>query len=135
MVLASGLAVTAVVCSIALAGGWATLPGAGSVEGVILPQGTILHFPTDRNVPFPVPLGGAILVGAAFVDHQTVNLEALPAHSVVACPDIPANATYGGPSWWYSVNETLAPGQYYWGAICFDWGNVTITQPLELLYP
>jgi hypothetical protein len=137
MTVASGFAMAVVIVSVGAAGGWTTRSSAGSVMEAILPAGTILHFfPFVPPVPFTVPIEGAVLVGVALVGHHMLNMSTFPADSIFMCPEIPVNVTYSGSSWWYTANEDLSPGQYRWGSPCNGWGaNVTVTHPLELLYP
>jgi hypothetical protein len=115
--------------------------GPGFVEHVIYPAGTTLRFPGlafpgPASAGFEVPSGGGVLVGAANVDHTSLDLGWCRAGlCVTSCWNIPGNFTFSGPAWSYSVHVKLAPGQYYWGAYCVDWGNVTFTQPLEIVTP
>ncbi len=89
------------------------------------------------GVNFTIPPAGGVIVGAAEVDHTSLrDIEALPAHVFWVClPRVPANLTYSGPPWSYSINQTLAPGHYGWAPRCGGFANITVTQSIEILNP
>jgi hypothetical protein len=130
-VLAIGLAIAAVVAALTLAWGAAPPPPL-SVEQVVYPAGAVIRVPESPVATFEVPSGGGVLVGDAKVDH-TALIMAAPAGEFLNCTAV-FNYYYGAP-WSYSVNESLAPGQYDWGALCGGFANITITQPIEVLNP
>jgi hypothetical protein len=61
-----------------------------------------------------------------------VLIQAAPAGEFLNCTVF---NSYSGAPWSYSVNESLAPGQHDWGALCGGFANITITEPIEVLYP
>jgi hypothetical protein len=83
-------------------------------------------------VTFNVSAEGGVLRGVAEVDHTSVSVVVFPFGGLLECPTWPG---YAGAPWVDSVNETLAPGEYVCGAICGGFANITVTQPIELLYP
>jgi hypothetical protein len=108
----------------------------GFVEHVILPAGTVLRDPGFTAVGFDVPPAGGVLVGAASVDHTSLDFRWWPVgEGTTSCGTSPVNVTYFGPAWSYSVHERLAPGEYLWGVFCYHFGNATFTQPLEIVTP
>lgn len=113
-------------------------PKAWSVEQLLVPAGTVLKLPGYSGVTFAVPSGGGVVVGAAQVSGWAV-LEVGPAHGAwdPGCCCEPPNGTSAYIPWEYSVNETRGPGEYFWGSVCpFVYlVNVTVTQPIEVLYP
>ena len=114
-------------------------PSPGFVEHVIFPAGTVLRSTGSsgfRSVLFTVPPAGGVLVGTAYVDHTSLELAWCPVgQCAFACPAGLLNPTYSGPSWTYTVHDVLAPGQYLWGVVCYEFGNATFTQPLEVVTP
>jgi hypothetical protein len=131
-VLAIGLALTAVLAGCALAWG-ATPIRPWSTEEVLYPAGTVLKVPGFTVATFEISAYGGVLVGAAVVDHESIWVEALPAGGILVCPYFPG---YEGTPWSYAINQTLTAGQeYVWGAVCGGFANITVTQPIELLYP
>jgi hypothetical protein len=111
-------------------------PSPGFVEHVIFPAGTVLRGPVFGGVRFEVPPAGGVLIGAAEVDHTSLDLGWCPVgNCAIACGIILENSTYGGPAWSYTVDVTFPPGHYYWGPRCDNFGNATFTQPLELVTP
>jgi len=135
--LAVGLVATAVIagCAIQWGSGARFTPPVGQTgpSGEILaPVGTVFQFPHGPGLYFTVPAEGGILVGAASVDHTAV-LAPLLTNTTYSCWMIPANNTYHGSAWSYSVNQTLEAGSYLWVAMCDGYANVTVTQAFELL--
>lgn len=111
-------------------------PSPGFVEHVIFPAGTVLRSAGFHPALFTVPPAGGVLVGAAYVDHTSLELRWCPVDEcLTTCPLDPLNQTYSGPSWTYSVRDELAPGQYVFGTGCLSFGNATFTQPLEIVTP
>ena len=82
---------------------------------------------------FAVPPWGAVIVGTAVVDHTSTNLGVVLANALYNCPAWAFG--YTGSPWSYTINETLTSGHYYWGAVCGGFANITVTHPIELLYP
>jgi len=125
-----GLAVAVALTVYILA--WESPPNPGSVEQLLYSAGTVLRVPGSTTVSFTVPADGGVLVGAVAVDHGSVDLGVGPAGGLLSCP---VWVGYSGPAWSYSIDVNLAPGQYVWGALCGGFANITITQPVEVLYP
>jgi hypothetical protein len=136
-VLAIGFAIVTVVAGIALAWGGTTAPHAGSVLTVLVPSGTVLNLSNFSRVTFEVPSAGAVITGAATVNGW-VGLAALGADgaSSIGC-FFPPNDTSAHSVWSYSIDSSLDSGAWYWGVYCGPFGatNLTVTQPIELLYP
>jgi hypothetical protein len=103
---------------------------------VLVPAATVLRVgPGGLAVePFTIIAPG-VLLGAAVVDHTSVNgIGVYPAGAAIACGLIPYPPTYSGGQWYYSVNQSLAPGSYDWGAVCGGYGNVTVIQSIEIVF-
>lgn len=102
---------------------------AGIYPRVLYPAGEVFHFPSERvnETIFRIPSGGGWVMGHAKVDHF-LNLEIWRFPSSAACPAMPLNQTYVGAPWNYSVNEYLPAGTWYFGPLCYDYANVTVTQ-------
>ena len=132
--IALGVAVGIIIAGVAVTLGGRAASAPWSVERVLYPAGTILLVPESPLATFDVPSQGGVLVGSAAVDHTSVTLWVLPANVSLSI-GCPAYSGYNGTAWTYSVNESLQPGAYEWGAECGGFANVTITQPLELLTP
>jgi hypothetical protein len=99
---------------------------------VLYPAGTVLHFPEARAATFTVPSWGGWIVGRADVDHFT-DFEVLRSPWAVACPAMGLNATYIGSPWTFSIDEHLTGGTWYLGPVCYDYVNVTVTEPIVVL--
>ena len=102
---------------------------AGFYPRVLYPAGEVFRFPGERvnETIFTLPSGGGWIVGRARADHF-LDLEIWQFPVVVACPLIPMNETYTGAAWNYNVDEYLHGGTWYFGPICYAYGNVTVTQ-------
>lgn len=132
-------AVLAIALAVGIAVGCALVwefgpPKPWSVERILFPTGSVLRVPEFQVVSFDVPPAGGVLVGAADVDHTSVSIVVAPEGTFFHCAPGSPHGYSGGP-WGYSVNESLAAGQYAWGASCFGDGNITVTQPIEVLNP
>jgi len=79
-----------------------------------------------------VPSEGGVLVGAAEVDHTMGIGARLVGGPGIYCP-APPGRYYGNP-WSYTANQNLTAGEYTWGVGCGSWGNITVTQSIEVLY-
>jgi hypothetical protein len=134
VVLVVGLALAGISGAL-IVGFWGHIPRPGSIEQVLIPAGTVLRTqgPTRPTVAFGVPWEGGILVGAAEVDHTSVSLGV--DGGVYGSSDCPAWGHYYGAAWSYSVDRFLVGGHVEWGAFCGGFANITVTQPIELLYP
>jgi hypothetical protein len=111
-------------------------PFATSFRGQVLaPAGALFKvYPGSgfAGVTFTVPSEGGVLVGAAEVDHA-MKIGTRPAGAPgVYCPASPYG--YSGSPWSYTVDQNLTAGEYTWGPFCGGWGNITVTQPIEVLY-
>ncbi len=108
-------------------------PFATSFHGqVLVPVGTVLRVPGFTGVAFNVPSEGGVLVGAADVDHA-VGIVVRPAGGPgIYCPAPPSD--YFGSPRTYTADQNLAAGNYTWGPGCGSWGNITVTQSIEMRY-
>jgi hypothetical protein len=103
-------------------------------EQVLLARGSTFRFSGSNEVGFTVPTTGGVFVGSAEVDHN-VSIELLRLPVFLSCGAQYGSSAYHGDAWYYSINETLAPGQYSWGPTCGGTANITVTQTIEVLYP
>jgi len=113
-------------------------PHPWGVEQVLIPAGSTLHTPAFGVVRFDVPSIGGAIVGAAEVDNGSLIVGVLAVAPFHECPGTALNGTqavHSIVSWLYSINESLAPGRYVWGALCGGIGNITVTHSIEVLYP
>jgi len=126
-----GLAGATIIAGCMLAWG-ASPPVPGSVEFVLYAQGSFLQVP--GLVPGNFTLGGegGILVGSIHWDHTSVVLVVGPLGSLLSCPIF---GGYAGSAWNQSFNRTLSSGTFGFGAFCGGFGNGTVTQAVEVVYP
>ncbi len=99
---------------------------------ILFPEGTVLQVrgfgPLTR---FAVSPPDAQLVGAFHADHFLWIMAWTNGTPLPMCPiyegyvGSPMNATY---------NESLKPETYTFGEVCGGWGNLTVTQTIELVY-
>jgi hypothetical protein len=136
-----GAYATAMGIGLALAAisGWCVMLGMAStnqpstVEQVLYAQGSVFHVPGSAIKEFTVPQPGGFFMGSINWDHSSVSAMVAPLGSHLVCPEAPTG--YGGLPWLQWVNTTLAPGTYEFGALCGGFGNGTVTQAIELVYP
>jgi hypothetical protein len=96
-------------------------------------SGARVHvLPGFVDVKFEVPPAGGVLVGTAAVDYPGIFFGAYPVGLPFGCPAVPP---YFGAPYNYSVNESLGPGEWFWGPMCHTLGNFTVVHPIEVLYP
>lgn len=125
--------------ALAAISGWCVLLGLAStnqpstIEQVLYVQGSVVRVPGTANVEFTVPQPGGFFVGSILWDHSSVSAMVAPLGSHPVCPDTPS--AYSGLPWTQWVNTTLAPGPYEFGALCGGFGNGTVTQIIEIVYP
>jgi hypothetical protein len=136
-----GAYATALGIGLALAAisGWCVMLGTAStntpstIEQVLYAQGSVLRVPGSAILDFTVPQPGGFFVGSIYWDHSSVAATVAPLGSRLVCPEEPTG--YSGLPWTQWVNATLAPGTYEFGALCGGFGNGTVTQTIELVYP
>jgi hypothetical protein len=132
MALGIGLALAAVAGWCVLLGVATTSPSS-SIEQVLYAQGSVLRVPGSSAMDFTVPQPGGFFVGSINWDHSSASAMVAPLGSHLLCPEAPT--VYSGLPWTQWVNTTLAPGPYEFGALCGGFGNGTVTQTIELVYP
>jgi hypothetical protein len=129
LVLGFACLVVVTLCFIIPWGPWVASPRGQ----VLVPAGTVLRLPGFENIGFTVPSAGGVLVGSAEADHTSVGrIGAFPVGTGWACPP-PPTGPWGDP-YSYTADQNLTAGAYTWGAFCGGWGNITVTQSIEVVY-
>jgi hypothetical protein len=135
-VLAIGLSLAAIIAGCAVA--WGAGPTrTGYVERVLLPAGSVFEMSQSNRMYFTTSGDGVVLVGSLVIvgwSWPGVG-PARGAYSTGVCPVVPANTTTV-PTRNYTINETMDPGTWIWGTVCWAGPTtVTVTQSLEVVYP
>ncbi len=104
-----------------------------SIDQVLYTQGSSLRVPGMATVDFTVTAPGGFLAGSIYWDHSSVAAMVALVGSHVTCPV--TSLGYSGSPWTQWVNTTLPKGQYEFGALCGGFGNGTVNQTIEVLFP
>jgi len=132
-------AALAVGLALATISAWCVLLGVsssnstGTVDHVVYLQGSVLRIPGTGTTEFSVPAPGGYLVGSIGWDHTSASAMVVPLGAHVLCPSGPSG--YSGAPWTQYVNTTLPVGSYEFGALCGGFGNGTVTQTIEVIFP
>lgn len=99
---------------------------------VLFPAGTVLHIVNFSALArFTVDAPGAQLVGAFHADH---SLWIMAWTNGTPMPMCPIAMGYVGSPMDTSYNESLKPETYTLSEVCGGFGNLTVTQSIELVY-
>lgn len=106
-------------------------PRPGSLQEVLFAQGAVLKVPGLGFLNFTVPKQGGIVLGTIQWDHSSV-FAGVVAEGFYHCPVF---LKYAGAPWTQQFNDTLGGGAHEFGAPCGGFGNGTVVQPIEVVYP
>ncbi len=106
-------------------------PRSGSLQEVLYAQGAALKVPGLPFENFTVPQQGGVLLGSIQWDHSSVMAGVGPA-GFYTCPSF---FNYSGLPWTQEFDSRLISGPHLFGAYCGGFGNGTVTQAIEVVYP